>query len=222
MCGRFTQRLTWRELVDLYRLLAPTINPPVRWNGAPTQDFAACLLDDGGQRTIKALRWGLLPPWAPDMRMGARLINARAETVHERPAFRHAFKRRRCLIPANGWFEWKRAGKERRPFLIEAADEAPLSFAGLWERWERRREVVETFAILTTSAHPDLAELHARQPAVIAPSDFGAWLDPDATADELLAMARTPHPGPYKAIRVGSLVNNVRNDNPEVVMQAGG
>ena len=207
--------------MELYRLPAPapTINPPVRWNGAPTQDFAACLLDDDGGRTIKALRWGLLPPWATDIRMGAKLINARAETAHAKPAFRHAFKRQRCLIPANGWFEWMREGKEKRPFLIEAADKSPLSFAGLWERWKRRREVVETFAVLTTEAHPDLAEIHARQPAVIAPGDFGAWLAPGASADDLLALARTPHPGPYKAAEVGGLVNNVRNDGPEVLLR---
>ena len=224
MCGRFTQRLTWRELVELYQLPAhaPTINPPVRWNGAPTQDFAACLLDDDVGRTIKALRWGLLPPWAAGTRMGARLINARAETAHAKPAFRHAFKRQRCLIPANGWFEWMRGGKEKRPFLITAADEAPLSFAGLWERWERRREVVETFAILTTEAHPDLAEVHARQPAVIAPGNFAAWLNPDEPADELLALARTPHPGPYKVTEVGGLVDNVRNDGPGGVAPASG
>ena len=219
MCGRFTQRLTWRELVDLYRLLgpAPTINPPVRWNGAPTQDFAACLLDEDGERTIKALRWGLLPPWATDMRMGTRLINARAETVHERPAFRYAFKQQRCLIPANGWFEWMREGQAKRPFLIEAADAAPLSFAGLWERWNRRREVVETFTVLTAEAHPDLAAVHARQPAIIAPSDFGSWLNPDAHADDLLALARTAHPGPYRVTEVGGLVNDVRNDGPMVI-----
>ena len=121
------------------------------------------------------------------------------------------------MIPANGWFEWMRDGKGKRPFLITAADEAPLSFAGLWGRWERRREVVETFTVLTTEAHPDLAEVHARQPAVIASSDFGAWLNPDAHADDLLALARTPHPGPYKVTEVGGLVNNVLNDGPGIV-----
>ena len=224
MCGRFTQRLTWRELVELYRLLslAPTINPPVRWNGAPTQDFAACLLDGEGERTIKALSWGLVPPWATNRRMGARLINARAETVHEKPAFRHAFKRQRCLIPANGWFEWMREGKEKRPFLIEAADELPLSFAGLWERWERRREVLETLAILTTEAHPDLAAIHVRQPAIIAQVNFDAWLNPESPADELLALARTLHSGTYRVTGLNRLVNDVRNDGPEVIAPRSG
>ena len=219
MCGRFTQRLSWRGLVELYRLLAPapTVNPPVRWNGAPTQDFSVCILNEDGGRAVKLMRWGLLPPWATDLRMGARLINARAETAHEKPAFRYAFKRQRCLIPANGWFEWMQVGKERRPFLIEAADEAPLSFAGLWERWDRQRDVVESFTIITAEAHPDLARIHARQPAIIRPNEFGAWLAPDAPADVLLALALTPHPGPYRAIEVGSLVNNARNDGPEIV-----
>ena len=216
MCGRFTQRLSWRELVDLYRLLAPapTINPPVRWNGAPTQDFAACLLDDGGQRTIRALRWGLLPPWASDMRIGARLINARAETVHEKPAFRHAFKRRRCLIPAHGWFEWKRAGKERRPFLIEAADEAPGSGGARLLRPSRSSPPRRI---------PTLAELHARQPAVIAPSDFGAWLDPRRNCGRTAGDGPDAASRPVQGGRGGQLGEPTsRNDGPEVVMQAGG
>ena len=114
-----------------------------------------------------------------------------------------------------------REGKGRRPFLTEAADAAPLSFADLWERWSRRRDVVETFTVLTTEAHPDLAEVHARQPIVIAPSDFGPWLNPDAHADDLLALARTPHPSPYKVTAVSRRVNDVRNDRLSVLVPAG-
>ena len=224
VCGRFTQRLTWRELAELYGLVAPasTINPPVRWNGAPTQDFAACLKGDNGGRTIKALRWGLVPHWAKDSKMGAQLINARAETVHIKPAFRHAFKRQRCLIPANGWFEWKRDGGKKRPFLIGLADGSPLSFAGLWARWGRDGEVVESFAIITTAAHPHLSGIHDRQPAIIPPDGFSAWLDPDARPGDLLELARAPFDGPYHALAVSDLVNNARNDAPEVVAPAGG
>ena len=139
MCGRFTQKLTWRELHDLYRLLldAPPDNLRPRWNGAPTQDFAVCRLGQGGARRIARLRWGLVPFWAKDLKIGARLINARAETVHEKPAFRSAFKSRRCLIPADGWFEWQRSGAGKQPHFLSLADGSPLSFAGLWERWTK-------------------------------------------------------------------------------------
>ena len=219
MCGRFTQKLTWREVRDLSRLLldAPPDNMRPRWNGAPTQDFAVCRLAPGGARHISRLRWGLVPSWAKDLKIGARLINARAETVHEKPAFRSAFKARRCLIPADGWFEWQRSGAGRKPHFLSLADGSPLSFAGLWERWTQGGEPVESFTILTTRATPALAALHPRQPAIIDPQRFDDWLDPDAPADALLQLAQPPHPGPYTIRPVSDKVNNVRNDGPELL-----
>ena len=128
---------------------------------------AVCRLAPDGARHISRLRWGLIPSWAKDLKIGARLINARAETVHEKPAFRSAFKARRCLIPADGWFEWQRSGAGKKPHFLSLADGSPLSFAGLWERWTKGGEPVESFTILTTRAAPALAAVHPRQPAII-------------------------------------------------------
>ena len=219
MCGRFTQKLTWRELHELYRLLldAPPDNLRPRWNGAPTQDFAVCRWGQDGARRIARLRWGLVPFWAKDLKIGARLINARAETVHEKPAFRSAFKARRCLIPADGWFEWQRSGVGKQPHFLSLADGSPLSFAGLWERWTKGDEPVESFTILTTEANPSLAAIHPRQPAIIDPKRFDDWLDPETPTEALLQLARPPHPGPYAARPVSDKVNNVRNDGPELL-----
>jgi len=219
VCGRFTQKLTWREVRDLSRLLidAPPDNMRPRWNGAPTQDFAVCRLAPDGTRHISRLRWGLIPSWAKDLKIGARLINARAETVHEKPAFRSAFKSRRCLIPADGWFEWQRSGAGKKPHFLSLADGSPLSFAGLWERWTKGGGPVESFTILTTRAAPALAAVHPRQPAIIDPQRFDDWLDPATPAEALLQLAQPPHPGPYAVRPVSDKVNNVRNDGPEVL-----
>ena len=219
MCGRFTQKLTWRELHDLYRLLtdAPPDNVRPRWNGAPTQDFAACRLSDDGARTLCRLRWGLIPFWAKDTKIGARLINARAETVDSKPAFRSAFKARRCLVPADGWFEWVREGGGKSPRFLSMADGTKASFAALWERWGNAGDAIESFTIITTEAAPELAHVHARQPAIVDPGRFDDWLDPHAPKDALLDIVRPAHPGPYAVRPVSHLVNNVRNDGPEVL-----
>ena len=219
MCGRFTQKLTWRELHELYRLLldAPPDNMRPRWNGAPTQDFAVCRLGRDGARRIARLRWGLVPFWAKDLKIGARLINARAETAHGKPAFRSAFKSRRCLVPADGWFEWQRTGDGKAPHFLALADGQPLSFAGLWERWTKDEEPVESFTILTTEAVPALAAIHPRQPAIIDPQRFDDWLNPDTPTDALLDLAQSPHPGPYAVRPVSDKVNNARNDSPDVL-----
>ena len=219
MCGRFTQKLTWSELHRLYRLLldAPPDNMRPRWNGAPTQDFAVCRLGGDRARRIARLRWGLIPFWAKDLRIGARLINARAETAHEKPAFRSAFKSRRCLVPADGWFEWQRTGDGKAPHYLASADGSPLSFAGLWERWTKGDEPIESFTILTTEAAPALATIHPRQPAIIDPQRFDDWLSPDTPTDALLELAQAPHPGPYAVRPVSDKVNNARNDSPDVL-----
>ena len=219
MCGRLSQGLTWRELHSLYDLLAdaPPDKVRPRWNGAPTQDFAACRLSDDGLRTICRLRWGLIPFWAKDAEIGSKLINARAETVDSKPAFRSAFKARRCLIPADGWFEWVREDGGKSPRFLSMADGSKASFAALWERWDDGGNVIESFTIITTEASPELAHVHPRQPAIVEPSRFDNWLDPDAPTTALLEIVRPAHPGPYEIRPVSRLVNNVRNNNPELL-----
>ena len=140
MCGRFTQMMSWSELQALYRTpgSATPLNLRPRFNGCPTQDFAVCRLDSASGRSIAKLRWGLVPTWAKDARTGSRLINARSETVHEKPSFRSAFRRRRCVIPANGWLEWRREGDRKQPWFITSPTRDPFSFAGLqWNNSDR-------------------------------------------------------------------------------------
>ncbi|MDD9981417.1 MAG: SOS response-associated peptidase [Gammaproteobacteria bacterium] len=219
MCGRFTQAMSWKKLHSLYQMprQAP-LNLRPRYNGAPTQEFAACRLDARGVRAVAKLRWGLIPGWATDVKIGARMINARAETVHQRPAYRAAFKRRRCLIPVDGWFEWRTEGDGKQPWYITAAGGAPLSFAALWERWEKGDEPIETFTILTTGASASLAAIHHRQPSVLEATDFDTWLAPDTPQDRLLALARHSHEGPFENWRVSRRVNNSRNDAPDLLL----
>ena len=139
MCGRFAQHLTGRQIHEFYQIPESTrpLHLHPRYNGAPVQDFAVCRLDADGSRALATLRWGLVPSWVKDFRRGARLINARAETVHDTPSFSAAFRARRCLVPANGWFEWQRTGHAKQPYFLALTDGSPLSFAALWEYWDR-------------------------------------------------------------------------------------
>ena len=222
MCGRFTQQLSEGEIHDLYGVTPPALplELPPRYNGAPTQDFAACRLDDTGRRVITRLRWGLVPSWATDVGIGARLINARAETVGDKPAYRAAFRARRCLVPANGWFEWQRAGRAKQPWFVALADGAPLSFAALWERWDKAGDGLETFTIITTQACESLADLHHRQPALIHPDHVADWLDPASRPEQLLDLVRQPFTGPFEKRPVSTRVNSVANNDAAILTTA--
>lgn len=219
MCGRFTQQISWRELRDLYMLSGqpPAVEVETRFNGAPTQDFAVCRLDSDGDRVISLLRWGLIPFWATDKSIGSRLINARAETVHSKPSFRNAFRSKRCLVPASGWFEWVRAGTKKQPFYICGAEGKPASFAAIWESWDKEGEPIETFSILTTTASTQLSNLHHRQPVVVSPLRFDEWLDPSSNINALQELVNDPNEGPYKYHAVSTRVNNVRNNSGDLL-----
>jgi putative SOS response-associated peptidase YedK len=179
MCGRFTQNFTWAELVSLYNLTNPAI-PNLRpsWNVAPTQDVAVVVREESGL-VYKTMRWGLIPSWAKDEKIGAQCINARVETVAEKPAFRSAFKSRRCLIPASGYFEWNAmpgpltSKPLKQPFYITRADGVPFTFAGLWERW---KDDLLTCTILTTDAAESIHGLHNRMPLVLDTDGMSGWL----------------------------------------------
>ena len=220
MCGRITQQLPSDQICDLYSLqgiLLPANRQP-RYNGAPGQDFTACRVDENGSRAIARLRWGLVPSWARDARAGTRLINARAESVHYKPSFRAALSSRRCLLPVDGWFEWQQRGSGKQPYYLTLADGSPLSFAALWERWEKGSGPLDTFTIITTVASPGLEDLHHRQPAIIDPRWFTEWLDPLAPLPALLELVREPYDGPFERRAVSTRVNSVRNDDPEVLL----
>ncbi len=218
MCGRITQALNLETLFTLYRLSpgTPAPNLAPRYNGCPTQDFAA-VRRAGEEPAVTKLRWGLVPRWAKESKIGARMINARSETVHEKPAFRSAFRWRRCVIPVNGWFEWRREGGARQPYLIRPGDAEVFSLAGLWERWEKGEEPLETFTILTTAASPALADIHHRQPVIVEDGAVDEWLDPVSPAGRLVEIVRGPYEGPFDRWPVSRAVNDARNDSPELV-----
>ena len=218
MCGRITQDLNLKMLFDRYRLsgTTPALNLAPRYNGCPTQDFVA-VRRDGEERTLAKLRWGLVPGWAKDLKLGAKMINARSETVHEKPAFRSAFRRRRCVVPVNGWFEWRRENGEKQPYWLRPAGDEVFSLAGLWERWEKGEEPVETFTVLTTAASTALADIHHRQPVIVESMALDEWLDPGTSLERLRALASAGKEGPFERRAVSTRVNSARNDDAELL-----
>ena len=193
------------------------LNLQPRYNGASGQVFVACRLGDDGIRVIVRLQWGLVSSWAKDVRISARRINVRAETVHTKPSFGAAFRSRRCLVPADGWFEWLQAGGRKQPCYLALADGSPLSFAALWERWSKGGESLESFAIITTAAAPELADIHYRQPVIIDSDRFDDWPDPTSSVPWLLELVREPRTGPYERRAVNTRVNRVQNDDPDIL-----
>lgn len=218
MCGRYTLATDPWKLAELLELeQAPELRP--RYNIAPTQAVAALRLNDRGRRELVRLRWGLVPSWAKDPAMGNKLINARAETVAGKPAFRAAFKRRRCLLPADGFYEWKRLDGGKQPYRIHLADGGPFCFAGLWEHWRGADEqTLETCTIITTAANATVSPLHDRMPVILDPADYGLWLDVDGAGPDDLQALLEPYPaGAMAAYPVSPRVNNPRHDAPDCV-----
>jgi putative SOS response-associated peptidase YedK len=174
MCGRYsitTPPEAMRELFEFPEML----NLAPRYNLAPTQ-AAPVVRVMKGQRQLTMMRWGLVPPWAPDMSGAARLINARSETALEKPSFKEAFAARPCLIPADGFYEWQKRGREKQAYRIELQDRQAFAFAGIWESWHGDDGLRETFAILTTAAAPSIAAIHHRMPVILIAADFDKWL----------------------------------------------
>jgi putative SOS response-associated peptidase YedK len=224
MCGRFTLRSEPRTVAGLFDLPdVPDLAP--RYNVAPTQQVPTvrASLDRPG-RELSMMRWGLVPSWAADVSIGNRLINARGETVAEKPTFRSAFKRRRCLVPADGFYEWKATigKKTKQPYHFTMKDGRPFAFAGLWESWQRDGEdEIESFTIVTTAANELLAEYHDRMPVILHPDDYDLWLDPKVTDRDRLEPLLAPYPpDDMAATAVNTLVNNPRNDSPECLEPA--
>jgi putative SOS response-associated peptidase YedK len=221
MCGRYTIIASPEALRALFRYQEQPNFPP-RYNVAPTQPIAIVRLVDG-QRHFALVRWGLLPSWVKDPKTFTLLINARGESAAEKPAFRAAMKRRRCLIPADGFYEWQAAGDRKRPFYVRAKSGAPLAFAGLWETWEGPNgEELETGTIVTTAANGTLNPIHERMPVIVPREAFDLWLnctDVDAkTAEALIAPAPE---GLLEAYEISTAVNRTANDNPKLLEPVG-
>lgn len=211
MCGRFNLRANSATLKEVFPLLEiPELTP--RYNIAPTQSVAAVRLDDHGQR-VDMLRWGLIPFWAEDKKIGYKLINARADSVASKPAFRSAFRKRRCLVLADGFYEWQKTDGKKQPYCIGRSDGRPFAFAGLWEHWDKG-EPINSCTIITTDANDVVRPLHDRMPAILLPTDFDRWLDPTAGAEELQSLLRPLAAELTRAYPVSTHVNNVKNDDP--------
>jgi len=211
-----------RSLAEKFGLTEEPFLEP-RYNVAPTQLVAIVRLrPNDPQRTLVFAKWGLIPSWAKDRSVGPKLINARAETVAEKPAFRAAFKYRRCLIPADGFYEWKRQPKKgKQPYLITAADGEPFAFAGLWEHWKSPDdEVIESCAILTTDSNELVRALHDRMPVIVQEKDYDLWLDPDVKDPKLLKPLLQSYPSDRMRSRpVSTRVNKADYDAPDCVTE---
>lgn len=216
MCGRYSLTSTREALKEWFPLYdLPEITP--RYNIAPTQQVLAARMDLQTERgEVTWFRWGLVPFWAEDLKIGNRLINARGETAATKPAFRAAFKSRRCLVLADGFYEWQKHAGGKQPFLIRMKNGNPFAFAGLWERWDKEGEPVESVTILTTEANPLMRSIHDRMPVILKPEDYGKWLNPGNKDVAALADLLRPFPAEeMQAFPVSALVNNPRNDRPE-------
>ena len=218
MCGRYASFLPPEALARLFRTVNPVPNIAPSWNLAPSQDSLAVRWHpQRAERHLDVLRWGLLPYFTADPKRARKPINARGETVASAPLFREAFAARRCLVPAAAFYEWKQVpGAPKQPYAIARADDAPMAFGGLWERWRGPDgQVVRSFAIVTTAANPDIAELHDRMPLIVEPDDWPAWLgEVEADASALL------HPsaaGTLRAWPVGPAVNRADNNSPDLL-----
>lgn len=234
MCGRYVSASPPEELARYFGATPPAEALPVNYNVAPTDKVYAVRARDG-HRAVEVLRWGLVPFWAKDVKIASKMINARSETVAEKPAFRRAFQAKRCLLPATGFYEWKTleavpgSKPRKQPYFIRRADGEPLVMAGLWERWYQKAsdgsdlpgvEPLETCTVLTTAANSTMRPIHDRMPVFIPASDWDAWLDPGSDTT-MLRRLLVPAPDELLSLHpVTTAVNNVRNRGPELLEPA--
>jgi putative SOS response-associated peptidase YedK len=218
MCGRFTQERPASELAEIFGAEPLVEDPGAHYNVAPT-DEALVVVQRDERRAVTAYRWGLIPHWATAAKVGSRMINARAETITVSPAFRDAFVRKRCIVPVESFYEWKRDGTIRQPYRIVRRDGEPLALAGLWAGWREpdTGAVRRTFSIVTTTPNEAVATLHDRMPVVLERETWDRWLDPrPADPSELMGLL-APSEADLEIYAVGRDVNDVRRDGPELI-----
>lgn len=222
MCGRFalskSDRIDWAQ----FGVRRGPVLPP-HWNLGPGRPIAV-VRDAPEGPEVALLRWGLVPFWASDPDIGNRLANARAESAHDKPAFRAAFRQRRCLIPADGFYEWQAPvhGTRKQPWFVQRADGAPFALAGLWERWQPKQkgtgdETIESCAVLTTEPNALMAPIHSRMPVIIAPSGYATWLSPTTDGNAARVLMQPWDPTAFVAHRVGLRVNSIANDDASCI-----
>ncbi len=235
MCGRYAATKDPAALIEEFAAIdltegrartdhnvAPTKNVVTVVQRHPRDAEGEVLEDEPAQRSLRLMRWGLVPFWAKDVSVGNKMINTRAETAAEKPAFKRALASRRCLVPADGWFEWRRTGKEKEPFYMTGPDDASLAFGGIWESWHPKdddsADPLITFSIITTDATGQLTDIHHRMPLIVPRDHWDGWLDPDR-ADVTGLLVPTPEElvASLELRPVSSRVNNVRNNGPELL-----
>jgi putative SOS response-associated peptidase YedK len=215
MCGRYALTLPPDAMRALFGY-SEQPNFPARYNIAPTQPVPV-VRESGGVRHFDLMRWGFVPGWVKDLRTFPLVINVRSETVREKPSFRSAFARRRCLMPADGFYEWHRVGQENRAYLFRRPDRAVFAFAAIWETWSSPDgSEIDTVALLNTHANGLMSAIHHRCPVILAPSDQAAWLSPEASADDLMPLLKPPPEDALELLRIGPDVNKVANDGPDL------
>jgi putative SOS response-associated peptidase YedK len=217
MCGRFTLRTSPQQVAIQFDLAeVPEFSP--RYNIAPTQQILAVQLKDG-VRHPAFLHWGLIPSWAKDTKIGNSLINARADGVSDKPAFRSAFKRGRCLVVADGFYEWRKDGKAKQPYFIRMKDDRPFAFAGLCEHWSKGETPIDSASLITTEPNPLMATIHDRMPVILPKESWDLWLDQEFTSKEKLLDLLKPYPADEMvATPVSTTVNSPRNETPACIV----
>ena len=223
MCGRFTATFTFRDLKVRFNLqgVLPELAP--RYNIAPTQQ-AGVIVSSAGRPEVTLMRWGLVPSWAKDLAIGNRMINARGETIASKPSFKPLVERRRCLVPADGFYEWRKEGKRRVPVWIYLKSREPFAFACLWDSWRQPDgTLLRSFTIVTCSANETLRPIHDRMPAIVKPEDEEAWLDTSACGLDRAIALIDPYPAALMQTHdVSTLVNSPANDQPACLFPAAG
>jgi putative SOS response-associated peptidase YedK len=235
MCGRFTLRTSLNLLAEHFLFnVSPDISLPQKYNIAPTHSVAT-LTAPHGQRQLQWMHWGLIPNWSKDPSRGSRMINARSETLHEKPSFRQAFQKRRCLILADGYYEWRSSGADKQPFFIHRSDHEPFALAGLWESWTPPQASAAagqdtpqpwySTTIITTEANEFAASIHHRMPVILNPNDYDRWLaDDDSQLERLQSLLVDPNNSnemtSFEMTAVSRHVNKVANDDPQCVEPA--
>lgn len=221
MCGRYSVASpgTAQDIAELFEAIERT-ELKARYNVAPSQDAPIVRLDRNSERELTSLRWGLVPFFAKDLKVGFANINARGETVNTNRAFREAFERRRCLVVATGFYEWQKTGaKTKQPFNIHVADAPVFAMAGIWERWKPPAgDALHTFAIITTEAAPSIATIHERMPVIVPPESWALWLDPDASLERAKALLKPLDDDRLNAYPVSTRVGSHVNDDPTLIV----
>lgn len=216
MCGRFSNHIPITTLIEYFQL-SRWLESDARYNIAPSQDIPV-IRQSGDERELALLRWGLVPHWAKEAKIGYKMINARAETLASKPSFREPFHQRRCIIPASGFYEWQKDARGRQPYYLHRRDGDPLALAGLWERWEdpaKPGAVLESCTIITTGANALVAPLHNRMPAILERAEFAAWFSHHQHTRDLLALLRPAAEGVLARYPVSEYVNKPGNEGKE-------